>query len=164
MLPGRHWRRDLTRLAQSRGQQGDEREQGQRGASSRLVRPLALSSQPEVGSTLRKSDPDRPAHDGPRQDLHQARLKVGLEERFHWDHPHGIAHGGRPIRSWAVLALWARPRPMIERRTCAGEQHRGQERELGMGQTRRARSCAKGAKTSMMASTRDGMRCPPPRA
>jgi hypothetical protein len=204
-------------LAQWWGQQGDEREQGLGGASRRLVRASALSFHPELDSTRRTTDPDRPAHDGPRQDLHQARLQVGREERFDLDHPYGIAHGEKanldrrqprrvrqrgvredpqgftlaPVavhchglsgcisafcpglqaalalvlqRFWAVLARRVRPRPMIERRACAGGWHHVQERELGMGQTWRERSCAKGAKTSMMASTRGGMRCPPPRA
>jgi hypothetical protein len=46
---------------------------------------------------------------------------------------------------------------MIERRAYAGVQHHTQEQELGMSQTRRERSGAKGAKTSMMASSRGGM-------
>jgi hypothetical protein len=76
--------RDLTSLAPSQGQQGDEREQGQQGkggARNGLVRPLALGFEPELGAGLLKGDLDRPAHDDPRQDLHWGRLQVGTKER-----------------------------------------------------------------------------------
>jgi hypothetical protein len=82
VIPGGHWERNLAIVAQPQGQQGDEREQSEQdrgGASNRLVRPLALGFQPELGSPLRKGDLDRPAHDDPRQDLPRGRLQVSTE-------------------------------------------------------------------------------------
>src|SRR5206468_11683492 len=49
----------------------------------RLVRPLALGLQPQMGSALFKRHLKRPAHDDPLQDLLRRRLEIGTEERFH---------------------------------------------------------------------------------
>jgi retron-type reverse transcriptase len=59
--PGAHRHRDLTALAQPQSQHRDEREQAQQdggGAGDRLVGPLALGLQPEMGPALFKGDLD----------------------------------------------------------------------------------------------------------
>src|SRR4029450_5610499 len=77
VIPRRDGYWDLPIVAQSQGQQGDEREQSQQdrgGARNGLVRPLALGFEPEPGAPLFTGDRDRPAPDDPRQDLHGGRL------------------------------------------------------------------------------------------
>ena len=77
VVPGGNRHRALPVAAKLQGQHGDERKPGQQdggGAGDRLVRPLALGRQAQLGSALFKRHRERPAHDDPRQALRRRRL------------------------------------------------------------------------------------------
>jgi hypothetical protein len=94
VVPGCRLHRHRPPWAQSQGQQGDARAQGQqhgRGAGDGQVRPLALGLQPPMGSGFLTGDLNRPAPDDPRQDVPRGRLPVGTAARFQAQLPVGSA-------------------------------------------------------------------------
>jgi hypothetical protein len=86
--------------------QGDQAEQGRRGAGDCLVRPLTLGLQAEVDARFLEGDLQPPAQHEPLQDLHRLAPRIRTQECLGLKPSGGIAHqnpADRDDRQTAVI-------------------------------------------------------------